>query len=174
MSETQQQRLSRAEAYAEAAHGEQKYGVWPYRYHLQRVADIAREFSVEDADVHVAAWLHDCVEDTGETRESIAAAFGERVAELVWAVTDAPGDSRAERHRATHPKINQTPGAVTLKLCDRLANTRQCLTVETERNTRKLAMYRAEYPGFRAALHHSPTGATARLWDALDALCAAP
>lgn len=59
----------------------------PYVTHLFSVALLAAEDGAHD-DVVTAALLHDTIEDTGTTREEIASAFNERVAELVDAVTE--------------------------------------------------------------------------------------
>ena len=106
------------------------------------------------------------------TRAQIVEVFGARVGDLVWGVTDEPGATRRIRHGATYPKTASIPGAVILKLCDRMANTRECLKATTERSQRKLQMYRAEYALFRQLLHTNADGVEARLWDALDVLSA--
>lgn len=59
----------------------------PYVTHLFSVALLVAEDGSDD-DVVTAALLHDTLEDTPTTREEIAAAFGERVANLVEAVSE--------------------------------------------------------------------------------------
>ncbi len=160
------ERLAAAENVALTAHGDQLYGDQPYRHHLVRVFSNAKNFGA-DADTQVAAWLHDAVEDTELTLDDVRQRFGDRVAELVDAVTDEPGKNRAQRHAATWPKTRRIPGGVTLKLCDRLANVAACF----DNGSAKIGMYRKEYPHFRAALHPvRPHGVEAALWDNLDVL----
>lgn len=59
----------------------------PYITHPFSVALLVAEDGASD-DVVIAALLHDTIEDTATTREEIATAFGERVAELVGAVSE--------------------------------------------------------------------------------------
>lgn len=59
----------------------------PYVTHLFSVALLVAEGGADD-DVVTAALLHDSIEDTGTTREEIAAAFNERVAGLVVSVSE--------------------------------------------------------------------------------------
>lgn len=63
----------------------------PYITHLFSVALLVAEDGVHD-DVVTAALLHDAIEDTGTTREEIAEAFNEQVAELVSAVSEMRGE----------------------------------------------------------------------------------
>lgn len=101
----------------------QMYGVLPYTHHLQEVEQLLRRWGADEEDMLVAAWLHDVVEDCPEVgRKQIEEMFGPRVAELVEAVTNEPAPNRATRHALTHPKTRGVPGAVLLKLADRLAN----------------------------------------------------
>ena len=62
----------------------------PYITHLFSVALLVAEDGVHD-DVVTAALLHDTIEDTSTTREEIAEAFNEYVAELVVAVSELRG-----------------------------------------------------------------------------------
>lgn len=59
----------------------------PYVTHLFSVALLVAEDGAHD-DVVTAALLHDTIEDTGTTREEIAVAFNERVADLVESVSE--------------------------------------------------------------------------------------
>lgn len=145
----------KAEAYAATHHGGTKYSSGrPYTYHLGRTAAIMREvlptWHPWRDDLLAAAWLHDIVEDTKVSVEDLAEKFGRRVADLVWAVTDERGRTREERKRATYPKIRATPGAVLLKLCDRLAN----LEEASGGGGSFLTMYAREHPLFHAELHN--------------------
>jgi (p)ppGpp synthase/HD superfamily hydrolase len=111
------------------------------------VRDVLRWAGFEDGHpLAIAAWLHDTVEDTGATREDVAARFGDDVAALVWAVTGI-GKNRKERNEDAYAKIRAYPQAATLKLADRIANVEASANVPD-----KLAMYRNEWPAFRVAL----------------------
>ena len=158
--------VARARAFAVEAHGDQRYGEEPYVVHLEAVHATAVEFGVTDAPTLIAAWLHDVVEDTDVTREQVAAEFGDAVATLVHAVTNEPGSNRKERAKLTYPKIASTPGAVRLKLADRIANVRACL----ETRSGLLRMYQREYRKFRGALCRDGDPIEGAMWAELDAL----
>jgi (p)ppGpp synthase/HD superfamily hydrolase len=157
--------LERARSFATRVHAGQTYGDGvPYTVHLAAVEQVLRRFGATDSALLVAAWLHDSVEDTATTREAVAGAFGERVATLVWAVTNEPGANRRERHEKTLPKTRATPGAVQLKLADRIAN------VEASAAGRRdmLVMYRGEHRTFETALR--TPGEHDAMWDHLSGL----
>ena len=72
----------------------------PYVNHLLEVAMLVAEAtSGKDADLVVAALLHDAIEDQEVPREIIADAFGENVAKLVEEVTDDKSLPKDERKR---------------------------------------------------------------------------
>ena len=105
----------------------------PYISHLMAVAAIVLEQGGDD-DQTVAALLHDAIEDhpdDGRTRDTIRARFGDRVATLVEACTDAdthpkpPWGERKERYLEHLP---QAPRAAHLiVLADKLHNARAIL-----------------------------------------------
>jgi guanosine-3',5'-bis(diphosphate) 3'-pyrophosphohydrolase len=149
--------------FAIEAHGDQHYGDAPYVAHLQAVHDVLVEFGYLNEDLLAAAWLHDVLEDTTTTFEDLSREFGLRVAQIVKGVTNELGKNRAERHAKTYPKIASDLDCVTLKLADRIANMRASLT-----GKKFIAMYRGEYPEFRAALR--PGGGCEAMWIELDRL----
>ena len=116
--------------YASVKHAGQTYSNGlPYTHHLSQVAAVVERFDtsipmyeVSKQQMLEAAWLHDVIEDTKTKRKDIAEMFGEKVAELVWAVSNEPGENRKVRHALTYPKTLSVPGAVFVKLCDRIAN----------------------------------------------------
>lgn len=109
--------------YASTKHAGQMYsGGLPYTHHLQAVEDVLRRFGVTDEDMLTAAWGHDMIEDCDVKIKDVAEMFGNRVAELISAVTNEKGDNRKIRAALTYPKIRATFGAVQLKLADRIAN----------------------------------------------------
>lgn len=164
-----------ARALAVRAHADQRYGTSPYTTHLAEAVAILGEVGVTDPELLAAGWLHDVVEDTTITLDEVRLAFGDRVAALVGAVTDDPGNSRHERKAGAYRRIRRTPGAAVVKLADRLANVRAGLRdrdsdepSRAARGTRKLTMYAQEQTGLVEAIRSpSPRGAEARLWSLL-------
>jgi len=155
-----------AEEFAMTAHGEQQYGDSPCHHHLASVVEVLRRFGHDDPEVIDAAWLHDTIEATDVTRRQIARRFGERVAEIVWAVTNEDGADPRERRESAYPKIAADPEAITVKLADRIANTEAARSNDPGR----YRMYDQEYGGFRQAL--CPAGGDPAMWEHLDALYA--
>lgn len=152
-----------ARSMATKAHATQRYGDLPYTVHLGDVVEVLRRFELaDDVELIAAAWLHDAVEDTELTVPQVRAVLGERVASLVDAVTDGPGANRRERKARPYTMIPKTPGAIAVKLADRIAN------VESARRSRPrlLAMYRKEHSTFREKLYRP--GQADVLWDHLD------
>lgn len=127
-------------------HGDQKWSHYPYIVHLHDVESILRPFG--DMDLLVAAYLHDIVEDTPITLESLEL-FGPEVVKLITAVTDEPGKNRKERKAKTYPKVKAAgKKAIILKLADRISNVR-----ESARSDSKLfEMYRKENIEFKEGL----------------------
>ena len=92
--------------------------------------------------------------------------FGRRVADLVDALTVYP-DADGGGHEDSWRRIAVTPGAVAVKLADRIANVRR-------RGDARVDKYRGQQPVFRALLADAdrgecPPDAIARMWVALDA-----
>jgi len=152
----QRSKLSTAIKLAHVVHAHQTYNEGSYvDNHIIPVVEELK-FWTKDDDVIIAGACHDMIEDTDETRESIAQRFGERVATLVWRVTNEEGVNRAARHALTYPKIKGDINSILIKLCDRLVNT--CGS--------KIAMYRKEYPEFRKYFY--VPGMWDKLWEKLD------
>lgn len=175
MHEQSGQLAERARLFAERAHGDQRYGDEPYLVHLEAVAALLREeFGFgERPEILAAAFLHDVLEDTPTTPQTLAEAFGGEVAAMVAFCTDEPsGANRKQRKAATYARMRRTMeaapdrcfGAVAVKLADRLANLRACVTGG---RAGLLDMYRREQPAFRETLYvpgvHEP------LWTAIQA-----
>jgi (p)ppGpp synthase/HD superfamily hydrolase len=126
--------VERARVFATAAHAAvgqvRKYTFEPYIVHPAEVASIVRSVPHTDEMV-AAAWLHDTVEDTDVTIETIRAEFGDKVAELVGWLTDVsrPEDgNRAVRKAMDRAHSAAAPAdAQTVKLADLIANTRSIM-----------------------------------------------
>lgn len=158
------------------AHGEQRYGDYPYEKHLRAVVEVLTRFGAslenpETAPLMVAAWLHDVLEDTPLMRDDLKTQFGPEVAEIVWRVTDEPGASREDRKPATYRKTRDNQLAIVLKLADRIANVEHGIGARSG----KLSMYRREQGEFAGILREASTLPMAeRMWNHLDQLLKTP
>lgn len=99
----------------------------PYITHLFSVALLVAEDGANDAVVS-AALLHDAIEDTPTTREEIAAAFGEPVAELVEHVSEKKANGRSglswrERKESYLAHLEEAPeDALLISIADKIDN----------------------------------------------------
>jgi (p)ppGpp synthase/HD superfamily hydrolase len=122
-------RFSAALAFASEIHGEQKRKgtTIPYISHLLAVSALVIEAG-GDEDMAIAALLHDAVEDQGgrPMLERIRARFGEDVAGMVEACTDAevtpkpPWNARKEAYIAAIP--HKPPRALLVSVADKVHN----------------------------------------------------
>jgi (p)ppGpp synthase/HD superfamily hydrolase len=153
--------------FAIEAHKDQMYGKFPYISHLMSASMTATRFgcSIVDAEngiyQHCGLILHDSMEDAGVKFRSIKNEFGERVAEMVFGMTDEIGRNRKERHEKTYPKIKANKDSLFGKLCDRITNAEQ----SARERSRQMDMYRTEHPEFREALYIEEHKA---MWDHLE------
>jgi (p)ppGpp synthase/HD superfamily hydrolase len=123
-----------ARIFATAAHAAvgqlRKYTNEPYIVHPAEVVSIVRSVPHTEAML-AAAWLHDVVEDTGVTIETVRAEFGSDVADLVSWLTDVsrPEDgNRAHRKARDREHTAAAPAeAQTVKLADLISNTRSIM-----------------------------------------------
>lgn len=163
-----------ARAFAVQAHGDQRYGSKPYVAHLDDVAALVEEIAeIHEREILLAvAYLHDVLEDTDATQEQIDELFGPVVAQAVAEITDPPGETRSERKKILHWRLEElnakTPAghaALIVKAADRLANVRACI-VEGKEDLIK--MYVSEHLEFRKGAHRR--GMCDAWWAELDAL----
>lgn len=170
------------------AHDDQIYGQVPYLHHLLAVErqlyiycfhpltpESMRKFPLKVCeDILIACILHDTVEDTDVTVEQLRDQFGDRVASLVWAVTNGEGETRKEKFASVYPKIRDTQYAIVVKLSDRIANYESCmdfrLTKDRHRVGKLLAMYRSEYPNFKDNLYNPDHKHLSHMWTRLELL----
>ena len=95
-------------AFCAQAHAKvgQTYGDHPYSYHLARVEEALMRFGFSAQAYRMAAWGHDLIEDTKETRRSL---LNQGISMLtlmgIWGVTDEPGATRKARKLRTYPKF---------------------------------------------------------------------
>ncbi len=124
----------RARVFATAAHAAvaqlRKYTNEPYIVHPAEVVHILRTVDPTE-EMIAAAWLHDVVEDTGVTLETIRAEFGTEVADLVGWLTDVSRPdhgNRASRKAVDRAHTAAAPAeAQTIKCCDLISNTRSIM-----------------------------------------------
>ncbi|MCC7497125.1 MAG: bifunctional (p)ppGpp synthetase/guanosine-3',5'-bis(diphosphate) 3'-pyrophosphohydrolase [Bryobacterales bacterium] len=102
----------------------------PYINHLIEVARlVAGAISAPDANLIMAAFLHDTIEDAQVSRQELAGEFGEDVASLVSEVTD---DKTLESHVRKHLQVvnahTRSRRAQILGTADKTANLHSILS----------------------------------------------
>jgi len=137
--------VNKAYSFALEAHQNQKRdeGV-PYIIHPVAVAKILTELKLDSATI-TTGLLHDTIEDTKVTYESVKKEFGEEVANLVDGVTKisalenrASEDSKAENFRKLILATSKDIRVLLVKLADRLHNMRTIQFVkDKEKKIRK-------------------------------------
>tara|TARA_B100000700_G_scaffold326045_1_gene436459 strand:- start:11953 stop:13695 length:1743 start_codon:yes stop_codon:yes gene_type:complete len=133
--------LSKAYNFALNAHKNQKRDAGePYIIHPIAVADILTELKLDSATI-TTGLLHDTIEDTKVTYDSVKKEFGQEVADLVEGVTkisaleeQAVDNSKAENLRKLILATSKDIRVLLVKLADRLHNMR---TIETARDENK-------------------------------------
>jgi len=118
----------------------------PYEFHLRMVYEVANDFkhllddtkdyytgetyrgprqeqiNLRDACL-LAVWGHDLIEDCRVSYNDVLRHLGQEAADIIYAVTNEKGKNRHERaNEKYYESIRNTPGAVFVKLCDRIAN----------------------------------------------------
>ena len=127
---------------AEAAHaGQKRKSGDPYITHPLAVATVLAGLGM-DTTTLVAALLHDTVEDTGVTLDTITADFGSEVTHLVDGVTKIDkvklGDAaQAETIRKMIVAMARDPRVLVIKLADRLHNMRTLRFLPPEKQEKK-------------------------------------
>ena len=135
----------------------------PYEFHLRMVVQAAKDFihlikdldtdgediNLTTEDIVLAAWAHDTIEDTRTSYNDVKSVLGESVADIVYAVTNDKGKNRKERAgEKYYTGIRNTPGAVFVKLCDRIANVQYSKMTKS----RMFEMYKGENLEFTKSL----------------------
>ena len=122
----------------------------PYEFHLRMVNNVYEDFQhLLDEELNdycgKAVWAHDLIEDTRVSYNDVKNQLGEEVANIVYAVTNDKGKNRKERAGDKYYEgIRNTPGAVFVKLCDRIANVQYGKMTKS----RMFEMYKKENPEF--------------------------
>tara|TARA_B100000035_G_scaffold305923_1_gene307334 strand:+ start:936 stop:1451 length:516 start_codon:yes stop_codon:yes gene_type:complete len=144
-------RLNKAYNFAVKAHSNQKRASGdPYSVHPIEVANILTDLKLDSATI-ATGLLHDTIEDTFATYETIKGEFGEEVAELVDGVTKisvfentAAANSKAENFRKLILATSKDIRVLLVKLADRLHNMR---TIKSLKNEEKKKTYSSRNNG---------------------------
>ncbi len=136
--------LSKAYDFALKAHEKQKRDEGsPYIVHPIAVANILTELKLDSATI-ATGLLHDTIEDTHATYNTIETEFGKEVADLVDGVTkisefenQAISNSKAENFRKLILATSKDIRVLLVKLADRLHNMRTIKVVDKEKQIRK-------------------------------------
>ncbi len=136
--------LSKAYDFALKAHEKQKRDEGsPYIIHPIAVANILTELKLDSATI-ATGLLHDTIEDTHATYNTIETEFGKEVADLVDGVTkisvfenQAISNSKAENFRKLILATSKDIRVLLVKLADRLHNMRTIKVVNKEKQIRK-------------------------------------
>lgn len=165
----------------------QTYGDKPYTFHLKQVMGYVRKglrkkyipefrhspysrdsYSLIKDILFDAALLHDVIEDTDVSYESLLVFFPTEVAAIVKHVSDDDSDglSRKEKKRLLHEKLSKFDvsifeewGALIVKTADRLANYKMAVK---KKDKKLIKMYYKEHLVFRKAVWRS--GIIDSLW----------
>jgi (p)ppGpp synthase/HD superfamily hydrolase len=149
----------------------------PYEFHLRMVNQVAQDFkhllddtkdyftgdkwrgpkqgqvTLMDACLR-ATWGHDLIEDCRVSYNDVNNHLGQEAADIIYAVTNEKGKSRKERANDKYYEgIRNTPGAVFVKLCDRIANVQYSKMTKS----RMFEMYKKENDEFIVKLGYDDT-----------------
>jgi RelA/SpoT family (p)ppGpp synthetase len=139
-------RLNKAYNFAIKAHSNQKRASGdPYSVHPIEVANILTELKLDTATI-TTGLLHDTIEDTFATYETIKSEFGDEVAELVDGVTKisvfentAAANSKAENFRKLILATSKDIRVLLVKLADRLHNMRTIKSIKQDDKQKRIA-----------------------------------
>ena len=137
------ERIREAYLFSDTAHtGQMRASGEEYITHPLAVAGICASWKL-DVQALMAALLHDVVEDTGVTKEVIAAKFGAPVAELVDGVSkldriefESREDAQAENFRKMLLAMARDVRVMLVKLADRLHNMRTIGSLRSDKRRR--------------------------------------
>ena len=138
--------LSKAYNFALNAHKDQKrVSGDPYIVHPVAVAEILTDLKLDSATI-ITGLLHDTIEDTYATYDTVVKEFGKEVADLVDGVTKlsaledkAVQNSRAENFRKLILATSKDIRVLLVKLADRLHNMRTIGAIESLEKRKRIA-----------------------------------
>jgi (p)ppGpp synthase/HD superfamily hydrolase len=137
----------------------------PYEFHLRMVVEAYNRFKYilsnhhgtidSQVNVYLACWGHDLIEDTRVSYNDVVEELGECAADIIYAVSNEKGKNRAERANDKYYEgIRNQPGAVFVKLCDRIAN----VQYSKISGSRMFEMYKRENENFMEKLGWAGSG----------------
>jgi guanosine-3',5'-bis(diphosphate) 3'-pyrophosphohydrolase len=158
------EKLSKAYDFAIKAHENQKRDSGdPYSNHPIAVASILTELKLDSATI-ATGLLHDTIEDTHATYETIKDEFGQEVADLVDGVTkisvfenQATSNSKAENFRKLILATSKDIRVLLVKIADRLHNMRTIDAIDKIEKKERIAQETMEiYAPLadRMGMHH--------------------
>ena len=140
------ERLNKAYDFAVKAHSNQKRASGdPYSVHPIEVANILTDLKLDSATI-TTGLLHDTIEDTFATYETIKGEFGSEVADLVDGVTKisvlentASSNSKAENFRKLILATSKDIRVLLVKIADRLHNMRTIKAINNDSKRKRIA-----------------------------------
>ncbi len=140
------ERLDKAYNFAVKAHQNQKRASGdPYSVHPIEVANILTDLKLDSATI-TTGLLHDTIEDTFATYETIKSEFGDEVAELVDGVTKisvfentAGANSKVENFRKLILATSKDIRVLLVKIADRLHNMRTIKAITKKEKRKRIA-----------------------------------
>ena len=140
------ERLNKAYDFAVKAHSNQKRASGdPYSVHPIEVANILTDLKLDSATI-TTGLLHDTIEDTFATYETIKGEFGDEVADLVDGVTKisalentASTNSKAENFRKLILATSKDIRVLLVKLADRLHNMRTIKSIQNKEKRKRIS-----------------------------------
>ncbi len=140
------ERLDKAYNFAVKAHKSQKRASGdPYSVHPIEVANILTELKLDSATI-TTGLLHDTIEDTFATYETIKQEFGNEVADLVDGVTkisafenSAGANSKVENFRKLILATSKDIRVLLVKIADRLHNMRTIKAIAKEEKRKRIS-----------------------------------
>ena len=140
------EKLNKAYDFAVKAHSNQKRASGdPYSVHPIEVANILTDLKLDSATI-TTGLLHDTIEDTYATYETIKGEFGVEVADLVDGVTKisvfentASSNSKAENFRKLILATSKDIRVLLVKIADRLHNMRTIKAISKDDKKKRIA-----------------------------------
>ena len=140
------EKLNKAYDFAVKAHSNQKRASGdPYSVHPIEVANILTDLKLDSATI-TTGLLHDTIEDTYATYETIKVEFGDEVADLVNGVTKisvlentATSNSKAENFRKLILATSKDIRVLLVKIADRLHNMRTIKAISNDEKRKRIA-----------------------------------